>query len=161
MASAGRDGKAAMNDDDSISRRARKRRRRAPRCIEPDCDNPRPVRQNWGTMSPEMAADADEYHHRCEPCHARWITRERPWIRARKAYECFGCGSGISPGEYYKRGGVGVGSRYMAQVPVCQGCIRPRSITAPPVPNPATQARLADMAEKHRTALLTRLGGAD
>ena len=100
-------------------------------------------------MSPELAAEVDPYHHRCQSCYEAWRARKeaeelRHWeayraawqaelrdalrsnkakpTRARKEWTCELCRGKINPGETYQRVSVYMGGYYPERYPVCTAC---------------------------------------
>ncbi|MCY3660243.1 MAG: hypothetical protein OXG36_14660 [Caldilineaceae bacterium] len=100
-------------------------------------------------MSPELAAEVDPYHHRCQNCYEAWAARKeaeelRFWeeyqadrqaelrdgllsdkakpTRARKEWACELCRGKINPGETYQRVSVYMSGNYPDRYPVCSTC---------------------------------------
>ena len=86
---------------------ARKTRNR-PKCI--DC---------------KKRAEAGEYHDRCRPCYARWLTAgqgEGARMVAQKQWECQGCRKPIRPGTVYHPALRASGRYHSERVAVCTHC---------------------------------------
>ena len=98
---------------------------KAPRCIEEGCDRRTAPRQNWHTMSDDLAAEASPYHHRCRLHYARWLCRRQSKLtKARKNYICEGCGQAIRKGDLYNLAfrTAFLRARYPERVHVCVAC---------------------------------------
>ncbi len=129
-----------------------RKKQQPPICIEPGCDNRTSWRTNWDTMSPELAAEVDPYHHRCQSCYEKWRARKeaedlRHWeaywadwqaelrdglrsgkaklTRARKEWTCELCRGKINPGETYQQASIYMGGYYPERYPVCTTCRPP------------------------------------
>ena len=126
-----------------------RRKQQPPICIEKGCNNRTSWRTNWDTMSLELAAEVDPYHHRCQSCYEAWAARKeaeelRFWeeyqadrqaelrdgllsdkakpTRARKEWTCELCRGKINPGETYQRVSVYMSGNYPDRYPVCSTC---------------------------------------